>query len=134
MVYDSANRHLFNLQRANTFQLSGITPFSNTVFDRTRRSDRSRPWKASGAFPVGERRGIAAGVPSNSLADLTSLAAQAFQNGVGVMARSADHAPVLVASNDNSGTAMVLTETELCRSRQNPSAPVQAWAQHAAPL
>jgi hypothetical protein len=45
---------------------------------------------------------------SNSLADLTSLAVQAFQNGVGVMARSADHAHVLVASNDNSGTAMVL--------------------------
>jgi hypothetical protein len=45
---------------------------------------------------------------SNSLADLTSLAPQAFQNGVGVTARSADHAPVLVASHDNSGTAMVL--------------------------
>lgn len=40
---------------------------------------------------------------TNSLTDLTSEAPQLFQNGVGVMARSGDHARILVAADDSSG-------------------------------
>ncbi len=42
---------------------------------------------------------------------MTSLAAQAFQNGVGVLARSGVRSRVLFTSNDGSGTAMVLSGT-----------------------
>jgi hypothetical protein len=39
----------------------------------------------------------------NVLTDLTPTAAQLFQNGLGAMARTGDHAKILVAANDASG-------------------------------
>ena len=44
---------------------------------------------------------------SNSLSDLTAVVPALFQNGVGAMARSADHTRVLVAANDSSGEIAV---------------------------
>jgi IPT/TIG domain-containing protein len=100
-----------SLQRTNTFQLSGIVPIPNTVFDRPEEVVAL----SGGRLLVRLRQANAAesllallDPSSNSLTNLTPLAPQAFQNGVGEMARSADHTRVLVTSNDNSGTTLVL--------------------------
>ncbi len=88
------------------YPVSGLTPLPNTVFNR--------PVEvlalAGGKGIVRLRRPDAAtsllalwDPATNSLTDLTSLAPSVFKNGAGVMARSGDHAKVLVAANDSSG-------------------------------
>src|SRR5579863_4852347 len=100
-----------SLERNGTYQLVGIVPVPNTLFDRPEEvvalfSGKLlvRLRQANGAESL-----LALWDPiRNSLTDLTSLAPQVFQNGVGVLARSGDHSRVLVASNDGSGTAIVV--------------------------
>ena len=103
-----------SLQRSGTFQIAGILPIPNTVFDRPEEVVALSGGKllvrlrqADGTESLLASWDLASG----GLTDLTSLAPQAFQNGVGVLARSGDHSRVLVASNDGSGTAMVLDGT-----------------------
>src|SRR5882762_7999603 len=100
-----------SLQRSGTFQLSGILALPNTLFDRPEEVSAL----SGGKLLVRLRRANAAesllalwDPSNNSLSDLTPLAAQVFQSGAGVVVRSGDHAHILVASNDNSGTAIVL--------------------------
>jgi WD40 repeat protein len=100
-----------SLQRANTYQLSGILPIPNTLFDRPEEIVAL----SGGELLVRLRQADAAesllalwNPANNTLTDLTSLAPQVFQNGVGILARSGDYSRVLVASNDGSATAEVL--------------------------
>ena len=100
-----------SLQRTETFQLAGIMPIPNTLFDRPEEVAAL----SGGKLLVRLRQADAAesllalwDPASNALTDLTSLAPQIFQSGVGLLARSGDHSRVLVASNDGSGNAMVL--------------------------
>ena len=99
------------LQRTKTFQLTGLVPIPNTNFDRPEEVVAL----SGGKLLVRFRQANAAesllalwDPINNSLTDLTPLAPQVFQNGVGVLARSGDHTRVLVASNDGSGNAIVL--------------------------
>src|SRR5437016_2830374 len=100
-----------SLRRTNTFRLNGIVPVPNTVFDRPEEVVAL----SGGKLLVRLRQANATesllalwDSSSDSLTDLTPLAPQVFQSGVGVMARSGDHSRVLVASNDSSGTVMAL--------------------------
>jgi hypothetical protein len=100
-----------SLQRSNSFPLTGIVPLPDTLFDRPEEVIAL----SSGKVLVRLRQANAAesllalfDPANNSTSDLTSLAPQVFQQGAGVMARSADHGRVLVGSNDGSGNAMVL--------------------------
>ena len=88
------------------FPVSGLMPLPNTVFNR--------PVEvlalAGGKGIVRLRRPDAAtsllalwDPATNSFTNLTSLAPSVFKNGAGVMARSGDHAKVLVAANDSTG-------------------------------
>ncbi|HVO56277.1 MAG TPA: IPT/TIG domain-containing protein [Dongiaceae bacterium] len=99
------------LQVASAGQLAGLTPIPNTVFDRPEELVSLR----GGKLLVRLREGggsealLASYDPnSNTLTDLTPLAPQVFQHGVGVIARSADRNRALVASNDATGTVLLL--------------------------
>jgi hypothetical protein len=99
-----------NLQRTRTWSVTGLTPTPATVFDRPEEvialsSGRAlvRLRQANGPTAL-----LALWDPAtNMLTDLTSSQPQLFQNGVGVIARSADESRILVTSNDISGEAAV---------------------------
>jgi hypothetical protein len=94
------------LRIRNRYSLAGLTPAPNTIF--------SRPVEvlslSNGKSMVRLRQPVSSQVllaiwdpATNSLTNLTSAAPALFQQGVGVLAPSGDHARVLAAANDSSG-------------------------------
>ena len=100
-----------SLQVTGSLALNGLVPLPDSLFDRPEEvialsggQALVRLKQASAAKAL-----LALWDPaSNSLVNLTSSAPQVFQDGTGVMARSADHSRVLTLANDASGTAVVL--------------------------
>jgi len=95
-----------SLQVKARYELTGLQPLPNTLFDRP----EELLTLSSGNLMLRLRQSqtvealLALWNPSsNTLADLTSTEPQLFQNGLGAMARTGDHTKVLVASGDSSG-------------------------------
>jgi IPT/TIG domain len=94
------------LQVKTFYEMSGLLPLPNTLFDRPEEllalssgnvMMRLRQSQTSEAL-------LALWNPStNALTNLTTTAPQLFQSGLGAMARSGDQTKVLVAANDSSG-------------------------------
>ncbi len=121
------------LQVKERFPVSGLTPIPGGVF--------IRPTEvlalASGKLLVRLRQAAAAQAllalwdpSSNASTDLTRLAPSAFQNGVGVLARSGDHTRVLAAANDSSGELVVFDRNGALAA--GPSAPMSGTISAAA--
>ena len=99
-----------SLQVATRYPVAGLTPIPNVVFDRPNEVLSL----ATGKLLVRLRQPSASEAllalwdpASNLFTNLTPAAPALFQNGVGVMARSADHTRVIVASNDATGEIAV---------------------------
>lgn len=92
------------------YLLSGLSPMSNTVFDRPVEVLSFANGKCMVRLrqPVSSEALLALWDPTaNTLFNLTSAAPALFQQGVGVFARSGDHSKVLTAANDSSGELAV---------------------------
>ena len=99
-----------SLQVKTRFEIAGLQPLPNTLFDRPEElltlsngnlMMRLRQSQAGRAL-------LALWNPlSNTLMNLTSTEPQLFQNGLGAMARTGDHAKLLVAASDASGEVAV---------------------------
>ncbi|MGC2815063.1 MAG: hypothetical protein WA207_06620, partial [Candidatus Acidiferrum sp.] len=95
-----------SLQIKARYELSGLQPLPNTLFDRPEELlalaggnliMRLRQSQSSESL-------LALWTPSsNTLTNLTSTEPQLFQNGLGAMARTSDQTKVLVAASDSSG-------------------------------
>ncbi|MGB2590752.1 MAG: IPT/TIG domain-containing protein [Candidatus Acidiferrum sp.] len=95
-----------SLQIKARYELSGLQPLPNTLFDRPEELlalaggnliMRLRQSQSSESL-------LALWTPSsNTLTNLTSTEPQLFQNGLGAMARTGDQTKVLVAASDSSG-------------------------------
>ena len=99
-----------SLRVTSRYPVAGLTPIPGTVFIRpieviALSSDQAlvRLRQAASTESL-----LALWNPSsNTFTDLTSSAPAVFQNGAGVLARSADHTHVLVAANDSSGEVAI---------------------------
>jgi len=87
-----------------------LSPIPNGVFDRP---EELLPM-SSGKIMMRLRQSAAAqsllaiwDPVANSLTNLTSVAPALFQNGLGAMARTGDHAKLIVAANDATGEAAI---------------------------
>ncbi len=99
-----------SLQIKARYELVGLQPLPNTLFDRPEEllalsggklMMRLRQSQSSESL-------LALWTPSsNSLTNLTSTEPQLFQNGLGAMARSGDQSKVMVAASDASGEIAV---------------------------
>jgi hypothetical protein len=95
-----------SLQVTSRYPVAGLTPVPGTVFIRP-----TEVLALSSGQALVRIRQAAAGESllalwnptTNSFTNLTSLAPAVFQSGVGVLARSGDHAHVLATANDTSG-------------------------------
>ena len=90
----------------NRYSVAGLTPIPNIVFDRPVEVLSLSNGKCMVRLrqPAAAESLLALWDPaSNSLTNLTSAAPGVFQQGVGVLARSGDHAKILAAANDASG-------------------------------
>ncbi|HTB92396.1 MAG TPA: IPT/TIG domain-containing protein, partial [Candidatus Sulfotelmatobacter sp.] len=92
------------------YPMAGLSPIPGIVFNRP---EEALPL-AGGKVALRLRQSAASesllalwDPASNTATDLTSLAPAVFQNGLGVMARSADRTRLLAAANDGSGEATV---------------------------
>jgi len=88
------------------YSLTGLMPIPNVIFDRPVEVLSLSSGKALIRLrqPTSQEALLALWDPIlNVLSDLTSAAPAAFQQGLGVMARSGDHSKVIVAANDASG-------------------------------
>ncbi|HXR33100.1 MAG TPA: IPT/TIG domain-containing protein [Verrucomicrobiae bacterium] len=99
-----------SLQVATRYPVAGLTPIPNIVFDRPNEVLSL----ATGKLLVRLRQPSASEAllalwdpAAHVFTNLTPAAPALFQNGVGVMARSADHTRVIVASNDSTGEIAV---------------------------
>jgi len=95
-----------SLQIKARYEISGLLPLPNTLFDRP----EELLALASGNLMMRLRQAqtgealLAFWNPStNTITNLTSTEPQLFQNGLGPMARTGDQSKVLVAANDSSG-------------------------------
>jgi hypothetical protein len=95
-----------SLQVTSRYPVSGLTPIPGTVFIRPTEVVAL----SSGQALVRLRQTATQeslltlwNPSSNTFTNLTSSAPAVFQNGAGVLARSADHTHVLVAANDSNG-------------------------------
>jgi hypothetical protein len=95
-----------SLEIRSQYAIAGISPIPNVIFDRPievlalsngKEAVRLRQPESTEALLALWDPGV------NVLTDLTPTAPQLFQNGVGAMARTGDHAKILVAANDTSG-------------------------------
>jgi hypothetical protein len=87
------------------YQISGLTPAPATIFNTPVEVLSLSNGLAMVRLrqPASSEALLALWDPAtNSLTDLTSKAPSVFQQGVGVLARSGDHAKLFVASNDSS--------------------------------
>ena len=99
-----------SLQVRSFFAIPSVEPAPNRIFDRPEEAVPLSNGKLLIRLrqAAGTQALLALWDPSNnSLANLTAAAPALFQNGVGVMARTADHAKVLVAAGDSSGDIAV---------------------------
>ena len=99
-----------SLQIRATHVVDGLTPLPGTVFDRPEEvlSLSSGKVVIRMREPASPESLLALWDPiANSLTNLTSVAPQVFQSGLGVMAKSADGSRVLVAAADSSGELAV---------------------------
>ena len=88
------------------YQLNGLSPLPGSVFDRPEEVLFLSSGKAMVRLrqPFSTTALLALWDPSsNTLTNLTSAAPAAFQQGVGLLARSGDHSKVLAAAADSSG-------------------------------
>jgi len=100
-----------NLQVSARYPIAGLSPIPGAVFNRPKEALAL----AGGKLALRLRQSAASEsllalwdpVP-NAATDLTPLAPAVFQNGLGVMVRSADRTRLLAAANDSSGEAVVL--------------------------
>ena len=95
-----------SLQVRSRYSVAPLSPVPNSVFDRP---EELLP-TASGKILMRLRQSSAAQAllalwdpVANAVANLTSAAPTLFQNGLGAMARTGDHAELIVAANDSSG-------------------------------
>ena len=95
-----------SLQVKARYAITGLQPLPNVVFDRP----EELLALSNGKLMMRLRQSRTAEAllalwnpTSNALTDLTSAEPQLFQNGLGAMARTNDHAKVLVAASDSSG-------------------------------
>ncbi|MGH9740902.1 MAG: IPT/TIG domain-containing protein, partial [Candidatus Acidiferrum sp.] len=95
-----------SIQIKGRYELSGLQPLPNTLFDRP----EELLALSSGKLMMRLRQSqsgealLALWSPSsNTLTDLTSTEPQLFANGLGAMARTGDRTKVLVAASDSSG-------------------------------
>lgn len=98
------------LQVRSYFAIPSVQPLPNVTFDRPEEAIALSNGKLLLRLrqAAGTQALLALWDPStNSLANLTAAAPGLFQSGVGVMARTADHAKALVAANDSSGEIAV---------------------------
>ena len=100
-----------SLQVSARYPIAGLSPIPGTVFNRPREA----LVLASGQVALRLRQSSASesllslwNPASNTATDLTPRAPAVFQNGLGVMVRSADRTRLLAAANDSSGEAVVL--------------------------
>jgi DNA-binding beta-propeller fold protein YncE len=103
-----------SLQIKNRFQMAGVTPLPNTIFDRPVevRSLSSGKCMVRLRQPISSEALLALWDPAtNSLTDLTSAAPAVFQQGVGVLARTGDHTKVLAAAADSTGELALFDST-----------------------
>lgn len=113
------------LQLKARYPVTGLSPIPGAVFIRPTEAVSL----ASGKLLVRLRQAgstqalLALWDPtSNTFSNLTSLAPAVFQNGVGVLARSADHSRVLAAANDASGELAIFDRNGVLLA--GPAAPV----------
>ena len=99
-----------SLQIKTRYELTGLQPLPNTLFDRP----EELLALSSGKLMMRLRQShsgealLALWDPSsNALTNLTATEPQLFQSGLGAMARTGDHSKVLVAANDTSGEIAV---------------------------
>ena len=99
-----------SLQIKARYEITGLQPLPNTLFDRP----EELLALSSGKLMMRLRQSqtgeslLALWVPSaNTLTNLTTTEPQLFQNGLGVMARTGDQSKVLVAAGDASGELAV---------------------------
>jgi hypothetical protein len=103
-----------SLQIKSRYEISGLLPVPNTLFDRP----EELLTLASGNLMMrlrqsqtGEALLVLWNSTTNTLTDLTSSEPQLFQSGLGPMARTGDQSKVLVAANDSSGEVAVYDGT-----------------------
>ena len=100
-----------NLQVSARYPIAGLSPIPGAVFNRPKEALAL----AGGKLALRLRQSAASEsllalwdpVP-NATTDLTPRAPAVFQNGLGVVVRSADRTRLLAAANDSSGEAVVL--------------------------
>lgn len=98
------------LQIQSRYPIAGLSPIPGSVFNRP----REVLFLSSGKLALRLRQSSASesllalwDPASNTATNLTSLASAVFQNGLGVMARSADRTRLVAAANDTSGELVV---------------------------
>jgi hypothetical protein len=95
-------------------EITGLQPLPNTLFDRPEElltlSNGNVMMRLRQSQP-GESLLALWNPSSNTLTNLTTAAAQLFQNGLGAMARTGDQTKVLVAANDSSGEIAVFNSS-----------------------
>jgi len=103
-----------SLKLRSRYSIQALSPIPNTVFDRP---EELLPM-SSGRIMMRLRQSSAAqsllaiwDPLANTLANLTSVEPALFQNGLGAMARTGDHAKLIVAANDTSGDLAILEAT-----------------------
>ncbi len=95
-----------SLQVKGRYELAGLQPLPNTLFDRPEEllSLSSGKLLMRLRQPQTTEALLALWDPaSNTLTNLTSTEPQLFQNGLGAMARTGDHTRFLIAASDSSG-------------------------------
>jgi len=103
-----------SLTVTNRYSVAGLTPIPNVIFDRPVEVLALVNGKAMVRLrEPGQPQALLAlwDPASNSLQDLTAAAPAVFQQGVGPLARSEDHAKVLAAANDSSGEVALFDAT-----------------------
>jgi len=102
------------LEVRSRYSIQPLSPIPNTVFDRP---EELLPM-SSGKIMMRLRQSAAPqsllaiwDPVANSLTNLTSVEPALFQNGLGAMARTGDHAKLIVAANDASGEASIFDAT-----------------------
>ncbi|MGB6683695.1 MAG: IPT/TIG domain-containing protein [Candidatus Acidiferrum sp.] len=99
-----------SLQVKARYELTGLQPLPNTLFDRPEELlslSNGNLMMRLRQSQTGEALLALWAPSSNTLTNLTSSAPQLFQNGLGSMARSGDRTKVLVAASDASGQVVL---------------------------
>jgi hypothetical protein len=99
-----------SLQLKAHYEITGLQPIPNTLFDRPEELLTLSSGKVMMRLrqsQTGEALLAIWDPSSNTITNLTSTEPQLFQNGLGSMARTGDHTKVLVAANDASGELAV---------------------------